>query len=213
MRTDISRQADSRKNQKERTRAAIVEAALGLLRDGVTPTVSSAAEAAKVSRATAYRYFPSQESLFSEVMSITPSLEPVEAAVKNMSSQDPQERLASLLGLFNPIVIANESEYRAALRVYLETWFESRGRGNGPIAKVRAGRRMRWLEEILRPLLKSLSAPLRRRLKNALALTLGIDSIVIMKDVCGLEDKEALDVLQWTASIILQTVMDQAQSR
>jgi hypothetical protein len=66
---------------------------------------------------------------------------------------------------------------------------------------------MRWLEQALQPIRKDVPAPLWQRLKNALALTLGIDSIVIMKDVCGLEDKEALDVLSWTARVILQAAL------
>jgi hypothetical protein len=145
-------------------------------------------------------------------MDITPSLESVEAAVKEMTGQDAQERLASLLALFNPIVVANESEYRQALRVYLDTWFEDRRRDKGSIGQVRAGRRMRWLEQTLQPIRKQLPAGSWRRLKNALALTLGIDSIVIMKDVCGLEDKEALEVLGWTARTILEAVTRDAQS-
>jgi hypothetical protein len=61
----------------------------------------------------------------SGVMDITPSLESVEAAVKGMTFQDAQERPASLLALFHPIVVTNESEYRQALHVYLDrsdTW-------------------------------------------------------------------------------------------
>jgi AcrR family transcriptional regulator len=50
-----------RVNQKRRTRAAIVESAKELLQQGTTPTVAQAAEAALVSRTTAYRYFPTQE--------------------------------------------------------------------------------------------------------------------------------------------------------
>jgi AcrR family transcriptional regulator len=213
MSKNVSRQVDLRKNQKARTRAAIVEAAVDLLRDGVTPTVLSAAEAAKVSRATAYRYFPTQESLLSDVMAITPSLEPVEAALRSMITQEPQERLDAFLDLFNRIVVENESQYRAALRVYLETWFENRRRECGSMPRVRAGRRMRWLEETLKPLRDRLPPPLSRRLKNALALTMGIDSVVIMKDVCSLEDEEALEVLQWTARIILEGAISEAVNR
>ena len=49
-----------RSPQKARTRAALVAAARLLLARGVTPTVEQAAEAAVISRTTAYRYFPNQ---------------------------------------------------------------------------------------------------------------------------------------------------------
>jgi AcrR family transcriptional regulator len=51
---------DPRANQKSRTREAIIDGALELMAEGTMPTVVAAAERAKVSRATAYRYFPTQ---------------------------------------------------------------------------------------------------------------------------------------------------------
>src|SRR5579885_1316568 len=56
-----------RERQRHRTRRDLVAAAAALLREGRTPTVAEVAEAAQVSRATAYRYFPSQEMLLAEV--------------------------------------------------------------------------------------------------------------------------------------------------
>jgi AcrR family transcriptional regulator len=206
---NISRQEgfrlDLRANQKERTRAAIVDAAMALLREGMTPSVPAAAEKARVSRATAYRYFPTQEALLTEVLSITPITEPVEQAVREFAAEDPEQRLVRLLDLFNGIVVAHEGQYRAALRVYLDTWFKARNadrEANGP--PVRAGRRMRWLDETLAPLRPRLSRAAWRRLRAGLALTLGIDSIVIMKDVCGLKNDEALAALRWAAVTMLR---------
>ena len=71
---------------------------------------------------------------------------------------------------------------RRALLVYQDTWLRAhRGAANG-LDTVREGRRVRWLDEVLRPL-GTCPANTTRRLRVALALTLGIDSIVIMKDV------------------------------
>ena len=209
---DVSCQEDPRRNQKERTRAAIVEAARALLRAGITPTVSSAAEAAKVSRPTAYRYFPSQEALLSEVMDITPSAESVDEAVRAMRSPDPRERLGELLDRFNRLVLEDEGRYRAALRVYLDTWFAARKAGEAA-PRVRAGRRRGWLEEALEPLRGTLPPSSWSRLQNALALTLGVDSVVVLKDVCGLGDEEVLDVLRWTALAILEAALREAAAQ
>jgi AcrR family transcriptional regulator len=206
MSMQVSNQEDPRRNQKDRTRAAIVEAAAALMRDGVTPTVTSAAEAARVSRPTAYRYFPSQESLLTEIQDVTPSTEPVEALLQEMTGADARQRLADLLDAFNPIVIENEGLYRAALRQYLETWFAARKSGlDHP--DVRFGRRIRWLDRTLEPLKDRLSQNQFRRLINALALTIGGDSMVIMKDACGLDNDEALEVLRWTAMAILDSAL------
>jgi AcrR family transcriptional regulator len=202
MSMSVSSQEDPRRNQKDRTRAAIVEAAAAMMRDGVTPTVTSAAEAARVSRPTAYRYFPSQESLLTEIQDVTPSTEPVEQLLRDMTGDDARQRVSDLLDLFNPIVVENEGLYRAALRQYLDTWFAARKAGQEQ-PDVRFGRRIRWLDRALEPLRESLSPEQLRRLVNALSLTLGGDSVVIMKDACGLDNDEALEVLRWTAMAIL----------
>lgn len=82
---------------------------------------------------------------------------------------------------------------RRALLVYQDTWLRAhRGAANG-LDTVREGRRVRWLDEVLRPL-GTCPANTTRRLRVALALTLGIDSIVIMKDVCRLDNDETLEV-------------------
>jgi AcrR family transcriptional regulator len=206
----ISRQSDPRANQKERTRVALVEAASRLLRQGTSPTVAEAAEAAKVSRATAYRYFPTQEALLVEIAQIGPATEPIEALLAGPAGDDVEERLLGLLDTFNPIVLNDEAHMRNSLRVYLATWFENRATG-GDVAPVRAGRRMRWLDEVLEPLRDDLTGLQWRRLRCGLALTLGADAMVVMKDVCGLDDdEEILDALRWTATVVLRAVLDDA---
>jgi hypothetical protein len=55
--------------------------------------------------------------------------------------------------------------------------------------QLHAARRMRWLDETLKPLRKQLTAAQWRRLRAALALTMGTEAMVVMKDVCGLKDR------------------------
>src|SRR4051812_20616854 len=117
------RRQDPRANQKARTRAAIVEAAERLREQtGETPRVAEAAAEAGVSRATAYRYFPSQEALEVEVSDIGPDVAATEAALERLPSDDVEARLVALLDVFNPIVAAKEEHFRRALWVYLDTW-------------------------------------------------------------------------------------------
>ena len=196
------RRQDPRAKQKARTRAAIVTAAKTLLeREGATPTVADAAAEAGVSRATAYRYFPTQETLELEIADVSPAVAEIEAAVAEPPSGDVEARLLRLLDQFNPIAIAEEEHFRRALWVYQDTWLRSRRAGADPPA-VREGRRMRWLDRVLEPL--DLPEARKRRLRAALALTIGMDSLVVLKDVCGLDNDEALKVLRWTAATILR---------
>jgi AcrR family transcriptional regulator len=194
---------DPRANQKARTRAAIVQAAQRLRDEtGETPSVAHAAEVAGVSRATAYRYFPTQEALDVEVSDISPEVAGVEKLLTNLPDGDVEQRLLAVLDAFNPIVVANEPHYRRALWVYLDTWLRSYRNGDDTPA-VREGRRMRWLDHVLEPL-GDLPDEQKRRLRAALALTLGGDSLVVMKDACKLDDDEALETLRWTARAILR---------
>jgi AcrR family transcriptional regulator len=197
---------DRRANQKARTRAAIVEAAQQLRADtGETPSVAQAATVAGVSRATAYRYFPTQEALEVEIADISPDVAATERALAELTTDDIEERLLALLDAFNPIVLAEEAHFRRALLVYQDTWLRGY-RGGNETPAVREGRRMRWLDEVLEPL-AAMPDDRKQRLRAALATTLGSDSLVVMKDVCGLEDDEALDVLRWTATAILRAAL------
>lgn len=194
---------DPRGNQKDRTRAAIVEAATRILRSGGTPTVAAAAEAAKVSRATAYRYFPTPEALHIEVAGVTPTFAPVEELVQTLAGDDVETRLSAFLKAFNSITFANEPQMRMALKVYLDTWLGGRDGARTP--PLREGRRMRWLETVLQPARSGITKPQWRRLQAALALTAGTDAMVIMKDVCRMNDEEAQEVLLWAAQTLLRS--------
>jgi AcrR family transcriptional regulator len=205
-----ARQEDPRANQKARTRAAIVEAARRLDdADDKAPTVARAAAAAGVSRATAYRYFPTQESLAVELADMPRLTEDAEAVLARLETDDVEERLLRLLDTFNPIVFAAEEQMRRALRVYLDTWLRAaRGADEPPVLRV--GRRMQWLEQVLEP--AGLPEDARRHLQAALSLTIGGDSMVIMKDVCGLDDEAALEVLRWTAVALLRAGIAEASA-
>lgn len=203
---------DLRANQKERTREALVAAAKDLARAGAAPTVAEAAEHARVSRATAYRYFPTQESLLVEVSDLTPMVAPVEDMLAKLDDDDVEDRLAKLIDTFHPIVVAEEVPLRTALRVYLDTWLEARSRGE-TAPRVREGRRMRWLDVALEPARRQLPKAEWRRLRAALALTLSIDALVVMKDVAQLDDEEALSVLRWAALTLLRASLDPRKRR
>src|SRR5215216_550227 len=103
MSMSISYDRTGRTRQKARTRAALLEATRELLAQGRSPNVEEAAEAAGVSRATAYRYFPNQRALLSED-----------------APTDPQERLDRTIRELIRLTIDTEPELRTMLRLSLE---------------------------------------------------------------------------------------------
>src|ERR671917_217307 len=145
---DTSRQEKKERNfsnVRRRTRRAMIEAATRLVREGASPSVTEVADVAGVSRATAYRYFPTQESLLAEV--IVPDLE---AALSTEALPEDLERRFG--AAFAPIwssCIEHEIAYRTMLRRGLERPpGESIEREETEEAgSIRAGRRGRWIRD------------------------------------------------------------------
>jgi AcrR family transcriptional regulator len=203
-------QEDGRINQKRRTRAAIVAAAAGLLHQGKSPTVAEVADAALVSRATAYRYFPSQEYLLSEAALESTRKEMDGVLRATESSDDPSVRLDAMVQGLQQRTVGQEAGFRALLRLSLEQPFEgSDGQEPGVLGR-RGARRLDWIEQALAPVWDRLDQQSQERLLGALSLCIGIEAVVVLRDICGYSADEAIQVSRWTAQAILQTVLDRA---
>jgi AcrR family transcriptional regulator len=209
----VQRQGESsetgRVNQKRRTRAAVVGAAKELLQQGITPTVAQAAEAALVSRTTAYRYFPTQESLLME-LSVNLDVDDLEALVAEPVDADgAPARVLELVDRFNRHVQAAEVQYRTAMRLYQDQWLEAVAAGDdAPL--VREGRRGRWLEACLAPLAGTAPHADVERLVRALSLVIGPEPMVVLRDVCHLDPEEALALTDWVARVLIEATFGEA---
>ncbi len=191
-----------RVNQRRRTRTALVAAAGEAVRRGQTPTVAEAAEAAGVSRATAYRYFGSQDALLLELsldlIGNAPSEGPVtEGAVSS--------RVDAVVREFTRMSYRNEALVRTFLKLAMEQWLRTHKAGTDDYP-LRKGRRVQWFEKALEPL-RSLSPRKRRRLMVALSMFAGVEAIVVAKDIYGCTEKEAETTLSWAAQAILRTAI------
>ena len=182
-------QAKGREAQKARTRTLIVAAAGGLTQ----PTVEQAADAAGVSRATAYRYFPTQEALSVELESGDVWRE-VEALVIDPQTADVGARLDCLIDAVVKTVYAEERHVRTALRVYHDIWLRD------PDSPVRKGRRMDWIDKTISPV----PAEARESLRLALALAISPDAVTMLKDVARLDAEQTRRVLKGAARTMLR---------
>jgi AcrR family transcriptional regulator len=201
-RQELLSDSSGRVNQKRRTRSAIIAAAQAIVEQGGTPTVAQAATDALVSRTTAYRYFPTQESLLLE-LSINIDVREVEdLAARPLDGTRPEDRLLEFVDLFNRHVLANERLYRTGTRHYMDMWLAAERMGDAH-AYTREGRRARMIATILEPLRDTIPDDELRRVEAALCLVAGGEAIQVLRDVCRLESDEALAITRWAAEVIL----------
>jgi AcrR family transcriptional regulator len=199
MSMSIPYEATGRTNQKERTRRALIAAARDLLSVGITPTIEDVAAAAATSRATAYRYFPNQDAL---LVAAHP-----EATITRLLGDDPPQdvhaRLDLVIDQAFDIFLGSEATYRTMLRLSLEP--DPADRGD---LSLRKGLRLVWIQDALEPARDRLTDAEFERLVHALALTIGIEPIVVLTDLAGLGRDEALDVIRWSAHCLVRSALD-----
>jgi AcrR family transcriptional regulator len=160
-----------------------------------------------VSRSTAYRYFPTQESLLLE-LSITVSVTEIdELLARPIDSASAPERLLELGDVLNRYIAANETLSRTAQRHYLDTWLAAERADEPHDTQVRSGRRNEWISVALAPLRDRLSDADFQRLVAALCLTMGSEAFMVLRDVYQLETEKAVEVAHWAAEAILTAAM------
>jgi AcrR family transcriptional regulator len=205
---------DGRINQKRRTRTAVLEAARHLLREGKTPSVAEAADVACVSRATAYRYFPTQEYLLSEAALESARTDINHLLERSAPSNDPAVRLDTLVQALQQVTLDQETAFRTLLQLSLEAHTTGGQQHEATEAKLRGGRRIDWIEEALAPLgnFFDKDPATFRRVVAALSLCMGIEALVVLQDVCGLEAAEAVEVSRWAAQALLEAGLREAKA-
>jgi len=183
-----------RTRQKQRTRNALIAAAQKLVGEGRSPTVEDAAEAAQISRTTAYRYFRNQAELLAAAHPeiVKASLLPANAPTTA------EERLDVVVREIARIVVEREMQYRTMLRLSLDP---ATRRDN---LVLRQGRAIGWIEDALSPLCSRLSKAELRRLVLAIRSATGIEAFVWLVDVGGLSREDAVKTIRWTAKMLLR---------
>ncbi|MDQ3654874.1 MAG: TetR/AcrR family transcriptional regulator [Chloroflexota bacterium] len=204
MSISVSYVKTGRRKQKERTRAVLVDAARELLARGLTPTVEEAAEAASISRATAYRYFPSRREL---LVAAHPEVETT-SLLGPEPSDDPSARLDAVVIGLSEIILGAEASYRSMLRMSLDPDPATRGD-----LSLRQGRRFLWIEDALEPVRGMLTPGQFERLVNAIAASIGIEALVALMDLGGLTPAETVEVMRWSAQALFQRALREADVR
>lgn len=201
----IPYELNGRVGQKRRTRDALISAARQLVADGATPTVEASAEAASISRTTAYRYFPNQRALLVAAHPETAA----SSLLPDDAPDDAATRLDLVVDAFIRMIVDTEAQQRTMLRLSLED--DPAERAQLPL---RQGRAIKWIEEALSPLRAEMSERDVHRLALAIRSATGIEALAWLTDIGGLARDDAADLMRWSARALLEfAVADEASSR
>ncbi len=195
-----------RANQKLRTRQALIDAAIALRDEGQNPTVAQVAERAMVSRATAYRYFPSTEALISETAADR-EMKPLESFWR--PGDDPVKGIGLAANALNKLLIDDEIGLHVMERSFMSVWLDSETH-----EPLRPGRRMSYIEPIVDSLKDVLSPRARKRLKQALSIVIGTEALIAVRDISGASVEESLDTAAWAArALVRQALQENEEAR
>jgi AcrR family transcriptional regulator len=203
--------------QRGRTRKSLLDAAARLVAKGQTPTTTEVADAADVSRRTAYRYFPTQEQLLIEASleGLRPQVEAAIASVREMpfhgaACDDPElewaeARLDATVRVMHRLSLEHESLLRTIQRL-------TASGSTSPGIRARGSRRIDWLTAAVEPLRTRLGPARFAHLVSALATCVGFDSLFLLMDVRGLSPSEAEKVTRWMATAALRASVAEASA-
>jgi len=198
-----------RVNQKQRTRKDLLSAAARLMKEGRFPTVAEVAKEAEISRATAYRYFPSQDVLLAEA--------PIDGEVPTPGelfagdrSDDPEERLDRAERRLHDMVYANEAQLRVMLSKSLAS---APPRGEKDATPVRQNRRGPLIESALEPVRDRLDEATHERLVAALSCFFGIESMVVFSDVLQTKPRKARAVKSWAIRALVRAALEESAEK
>jgi AcrR family transcriptional regulator len=192
-----------RVNQKRRTRAAIVAAARALITGSAEVTMPAVAQAAMVSEATAYRYFPDLISLLREAVEGTwPS--PAQVLAPAEESADPVERI----GVGTEVLLHHVQAYQGAVRAIIAA---SVVRPDS--AGIRPGYRFGVIDHALAPLENTFGRQCPeafRQLKQDLAVVVSAEALFTLTDLCELSPAEAIAAAVRTARTITAAAVSES---
>ena len=188
-----------RANQRRRTRKDLLAAAARLMKQGRKPSLEEIAEAAMVSRATAYRYFPNVEALLLEA-SLDVGIPEAREIFAGGAPKDAVTRLERVDMALHDAVLGNEAAFRMMLAQTLQRGLNKTDSG----IPVRQNRRLPLIDAALAPARDEFRGADLKMLRHALELIIGTEGMIVCKDVLQLEDADARKMKRWAIRALVK---------
>ncbi|OBU06249.1 TetR/AcrR family transcriptional regulator [Morganella psychrotolerans] len=197
---------------RRRTFNLLINTALTLFEQGAIPSVSELAADAGVSRATAYRYFPTQSDLISAT--VNASLGPI--LTWRSDSPETHTRMEQLLAFAYPQMFKHEGALRAALYVSLQQWAQDRSASAksqvNDEKKLIRGHRKAILANVVEPLKSQVDKDTLDKVIRAFSLVYGSEVFLVMKDIWKMDDSGVIGITQWMAKAIINQALSDSRA-
>ncbi|WP_228851810.1 TetR/AcrR family transcriptional regulator [Aegicerativicinus sediminis] len=183
-----------RVNQKLETREKIIESAQYFLKSGHNVNLDEIANRAGVSRATIYRYYSNVEVLLHEA-GLDLSVLPPETIITDLGEVDINETILGIQDYYNDLALDNETAFRKYLGIAI---------ASNDAKNKRGARRKKTLGLAF----KNLDLPKEDKVKliDLFTVLMGIEPIIVTKDVCGLNNQQSKEVLKLGIDLILKAL-------
>ena len=175
---------------------------------GSAPSVSEVALMAGVSRATAYRCFPSRAAMLTAVVGA--SLGPMRTFASD--HLDGIDRVLDLFKRSLPRLTKNETSFRTAVQLSLEQRALALA-GQLKEPSFRRGYRIQILAHAMEPFKTQLPEDIYAQLHKALSVVYGIESYIVLKDIWNESSKQVETTVLWMAKALVEAAQIEASAR
>ncbi|MAU72452.1 MAG: TetR family transcriptional regulator [Pseudozobellia sp.] len=183
-----------RKAQKLQTRKKILKAANNLVKNNQALNMDAVAQEAGISRATIYRYYSNTEDIATELILQlnVPDAEKLNSGLKGTNLTD---AMKSIQNAYLDFIFKNENPSKKFLGAVLSSSDTKLERGQNRITSI-----SKFLDsdDI------KISSDEKKKLSVIATLLMGIEAVLVTKDVCGLDNKESRETLNWAMERILE---------
>ena len=181
-----------RTNQKLETRNIILKTAQIFLNKGLDFNLEDIAKEAGISRATVYRYFSNIDILAAEAGLDFSTKDPSEI-YEDLKGNDLEKKVLEIQHYYNRLAVDHEKLFRKYISAVLDANTSTPKRG---------ARRKKTLELVLKD--SNFSTEEKQKLSNLLTIFMGIEPLIVAKDVCGLNNTESMEIMEWGMKLLFK---------
>jgi AcrR family transcriptional regulator len=188
----------------------LLQAARDLRATGRVPSVADVADATGISRTTAYRYFPTQETLLAEATA-DPLIDAVAEAIARVRNEtDVMKRVDAVFEVLAPLLLQREPELRALLKISLENSLAEAHERHIPLL---SGRWIVAWDSILEPLRRQVPLKTYALMVRTLGTLLSVETLNVLRDACDLDDQATISALRSAARAMVSGFLLQIGKR